>query len=115
MQEHRSNPSIGIYTVFNEGWGQYDTQRLVQEAKALDPSRLWDAASGWIDPQDGTAYPAGGQTTKSGINHPGPWMYHYVGYVRPNSPACISFVSSMPLYEFYIRPDAPACICFCKA
>ncbi|CAL8469103.1 g8644 [Coccomyxa elongata] len=78
VEEHYSNPSIGIYTVFNEGWGQYDTQRIVQEAKALDPSRLWDAASGWIDPQDGTAYPAGGQTAKTGfdwgINHPGPWM-----------------------------------------
>ncbi len=65
LQEHRSTPSIGIYTVFNEGWGQFDTQRLVQEAKALDPSRLWDAASGWIDPQDRTAYPPGGETSTS--------------------------------------------------
>lgn len=93
LQEHYSNPSIGIYTVFNEGWGQFDTQRIVQEAKALDPSRLWDAASGWIDPQDGTAYPAGSQTAKIGdnwgINHPGPWMYHYAGYVRLIAPACM--------------------------
>ncbi|BDA45139.1 probable beta-glucuronidase [Coccomyxa sp. Obi] len=85
VEEHHSNPCIGIYTVFNEGWGQYETQRVVQEAKALDPSRLWDAASGWIDPQDETAYPPGNQTDKSrpdwGINKEGPWVYHYVGYV----------------------------------
>lgn len=79
-QEHYSSPSVGFYTVFNEGWGQFDTQRMVQLGHALDSSRLWDAASGWIDPQDRTAYPPGGD-----INKPGPWFYHYTGYVRPPS------------------------------
>ncbi|KAK9908544.1 hypothetical protein WJX75_009475 [Coccomyxa subellipsoidea] len=59
-----------------EGWGQFDTQRMVQLGHELDSSRLWDAASGWIDPQDRTAYPPGGD-----INKPGPWFYHYTGYV----------------------------------
>ncbi len=72
-----SSPSVGIYTVFNEGWGQFDTQRMVQLGKSFDPSRLWDAASGWIDPQDRTAF--------GDFNNKGPWMYHYKGYVRPLS------------------------------
>lgn len=49
LQEHRSFPSIISYIVFNEGWGQYDTTRVVQLAKSLDPSRLFDGASGWVD------------------------------------------------------------------
>jgi hypothetical protein len=45
-----------MYTVFNEGWGQYDTQRIVKDAKRADPSRLWVAASGWWDPQYGNSH-----------------------------------------------------------
>ncbi|MBR6557339.1 MAG: glycoside hydrolase family 2 [Clostridia bacterium] len=43
-----NHPSVVYYTVFNEGWGQYDTTRVYRELKALDPSRVWDAASGWF-------------------------------------------------------------------
>jgi hypothetical protein len=53
-QEHQSFPSIVQYYTFNEGWGQYDTQRIVQFAHAQDPSRLWGPTSGWVDPQDQT-------------------------------------------------------------
>jgi len=42
-------PSIGMWAPFNEGWGQYDTARITQFVKELDPSRLVDAASGWTD------------------------------------------------------------------
>jgi hypothetical protein len=35
--------------LFNEDWGQYDTERLTQWLKALDPSRLVNNASGWTD------------------------------------------------------------------
>jgi hypothetical protein len=35
--------------LFNEGWGQYDTERLTQWLKTLDPTRLVDNASGWTD------------------------------------------------------------------
>jgi len=44
-----NHPSVIVWILFNEGWGQYDTQRLTQRLKALDPSRLVDAASGWTD------------------------------------------------------------------
>ncbi|MCX7800238.1 MAG: hypothetical protein N2109_07850 [Fimbriimonadales bacterium] len=50
MVEGRFNhPSILMWVVFNEGWGQYDTERLTSFAKSLDPSRLVNNASGWTD------------------------------------------------------------------
>jgi hypothetical protein len=45
----RNHPSIVTWVVFNEGWGQFDTPRLVQHVKELDPSRLVSNASGWTD------------------------------------------------------------------
>jgi beta-galactosidase/beta-glucuronidase len=42
-------PSIVTWVVHNEGWGQYDTQRLAENVKAYDSSRLVNAASGWRD------------------------------------------------------------------
>ena len=44
-----NHPSIVMWVVFNEGWGQYDTVRLTKWAKELDPSRLVNCASGWHD------------------------------------------------------------------
>jgi hypothetical protein len=44
-----NHPSIIVWVLFNEGWGQYDTERLTQWLKGLDPSRLVDNASGWTD------------------------------------------------------------------
>jgi hypothetical protein len=49
VQGHWNHPSIVQWVVFNEGWGQYDTVRLVQWVKEMDPSRLVDNASGWSD------------------------------------------------------------------
>jgi hypothetical protein len=44
-----NHPSIIAWVLFNEGWGQYDTERLTQWIKTLDPSRLVNNASGWTD------------------------------------------------------------------
>jgi beta-galactosidase/beta-glucuronidase len=50
MVEGRWNhPSIVMWVVFNEGWGQYDTPRLTKWVKGLDPSRLVNNASGGHD------------------------------------------------------------------
>ncbi|BDA43732.1 probable beta-glucuronidase [Coccomyxa sp. Obi] len=68
IEEHYSNPSIVQMETFNEGWGQYDTQKVVQFAHSLNPSILWDPASGWVDPQDETA----GYGSR---------YQHYTGYV----------------------------------
>jgi hypothetical protein len=44
-----NHPSIILWVLFNEGWGQYDTERLTQWIKTTDPSRLVSNASGWTD------------------------------------------------------------------
>ena len=43
-----NHPSVIYYTIFNEGWGQYDADRIYKELKALDTTRIWDATSGWF-------------------------------------------------------------------
>ncbi len=48
-----NHPSIIVWVLFNEGWGQFDTERLTQGLKALDPSRLVNNASGWTDMRAG--------------------------------------------------------------
>ena len=47
-----NHPCIVLYTLFNEGWGQHDTQNLYRHFKAMDPSRIWNAASGWFKNSD---------------------------------------------------------------
>jgi autotransporter-associated beta strand protein len=47
IKTHWNSPSIIVWTVFNEGWGQYDTVRVTSDVMALDSSRLINCASGW--------------------------------------------------------------------
>ena len=46
-----NHPSVVQYSVFNEGWGQYDDSRIYDELKAQDNTRLYDTASGWFKPK----------------------------------------------------------------
>jgi len=47
MIDGRANhPSLIVWDIFNEGWGQYDTERLTAWVKELDPTRLVNSASG---------------------------------------------------------------------
>jgi len=48
-----NHPSVVMWIIFNEGWGQYDTPRLVNMVKKIDPSRLVSNASGWSDTRCG--------------------------------------------------------------
>ena len=48
-----NHPSIIVWVLFNEGWGQYDTKPLADWLKERDPSRLVDDASGWTDMRAG--------------------------------------------------------------
>jgi beta-galactosidase/beta-glucuronidase len=48
-----NHPSIVVWVPFNEGWGQFDTIRILNLTKQLDPTRLVDGASG------GNHFPAG--------------------------------------------------------
>ena len=48
--EHLYNcPSIALWTIFNEGWGQFDAMEAARLARSLDPTRYIDHASGWQD------------------------------------------------------------------
>ena len=48
--EHLYNhPCIIAYTIFNEGWGQFDAARITGWMRELDSSRLIDSTSGWFD------------------------------------------------------------------
>jgi len=44
-----NSPSLIVWIPFNEGWGQFDTERVVDKIQKLDPSRLINNASGWFD------------------------------------------------------------------
>lgn len=44
-----NTPSIGLWTIFNEGWGQFDSEHTHKEMLKLDNTRLYDHASGWHD------------------------------------------------------------------
>ena len=51
--EHLFNhPSVVAYTIFNEGWGQFDGDRMYHIAKEIDSTRLYDATSGWFEQND---------------------------------------------------------------
>ncbi len=47
-----NHPCIIAYTIFNEGWGQFESDRLYALAKETDPTRLYDATSGWFAQKD---------------------------------------------------------------
>ena len=44
-----NHPGIVAWTLFNEGWGQFDTAAITAKLKEWDGSRCVDAASGWHD------------------------------------------------------------------
>ena len=41
-------PSVVYYTIFNEGWGQFNSDEMYEKLKAQDPSRIIDSTSGWF-------------------------------------------------------------------
>lgn len=43
-----NHPSIVAYTIFNEGWGQFESDYMYTHVKSLDPTRLADSTSGWF-------------------------------------------------------------------
>lgn len=46
-------PSIAVWVPFNEGWGQFDANRITSMIKEKDPTRPVDHASGWFDQKGG--------------------------------------------------------------
>ena len=44
----RNHPCICYWTIFNEGWGQFDSDKVYPILKALDNTRFIDSTSGWF-------------------------------------------------------------------
>ncbi|MBE5750947.1 MAG: glycoside hydrolase family 2 [Clostridiales bacterium] len=42
-------PCIGLWTIFNEGWGQFDSAHFTEYVRSLDNTRIIDSVSGWHD------------------------------------------------------------------
>ncbi|MEM6843142.1 MAG: sugar-binding domain-containing protein [Bacteroidota bacterium] len=53
IDDFYNHPSIVMWVIFNEGWGQYETARLTEWAQEYDPTRLINPASGWLDVGNG--------------------------------------------------------------
>jgi beta-galactosidase/beta-glucuronidase len=51
-----NSPSIVVWVIHNEGWGQYESKSLGQWVKSIDPSRLVNAVTGWLDMNNGDMY-----------------------------------------------------------
>ncbi len=54
LEHLRNHPSVVYYTIFNEGWGQHNTRAAYERLSEIDPSRIYDTASGWFgrEPSD---------------------------------------------------------------
>ena len=51
--EHLYNhPCVILYTLFNEGWGQFESDEVYKRLSQLDPTRLFDSTSGWFAQQN---------------------------------------------------------------
>lgn len=44
-----NTPSIALWTIFNEGWGQFNSNENYHYLKSLDSTRIIDSTSGWFD------------------------------------------------------------------
>ena len=48
IEQIYNHPSIVAYTIFNEGWGQFESDHMYDYVKSLDSTRLADSTSGWF-------------------------------------------------------------------
>ncbi|MCX6997415.1 MAG: PA14 domain-containing protein [Kiritimatiellaeota bacterium] len=53
MDTLHNHPSIVMWVLFSEGWGQHDTVELVKWMESYDPTRPVNEASGWQDKGSG--------------------------------------------------------------
>ena len=48
VRQLKNHPCICYWTIFNEGWGQFDSETAYRRLKELDSSRFIDTTSGWF-------------------------------------------------------------------
>ncbi len=82
-----NHPSIIAYTIFNEGWGQFDSDRMYDLAKKTDATRLYDATSGWFAQE------------KSDFDS----VHIYFGFSKPKGKDRPVFLSEFGGYSFVVK------------
>ena len=48
VNQLKNHPCICCWTIFNEGWGQFDSDNVCTRFRELDDTRFIDATSGWF-------------------------------------------------------------------
>ena len=48
VRQLQNHPCICYWTIFNEGWGQFDSDNVYEQFRALDDTRFIDSTSGWF-------------------------------------------------------------------
>ena len=48
VNQLKNHPSICYWTIFNEGWGQFDSDAVCEIFRKLDDTRFIDTTSGWF-------------------------------------------------------------------
>ena len=48
VSQLKNHPCILYWTIFNEGWGQFDSESVYMKLKKMDSTRIIDATSGWF-------------------------------------------------------------------
>ncbi len=67
INANRNHPCIVAWVPFNEGWGQFKTNEILDWTRELDPTRLVDGPSGWSDRAGGDMHDM--------HRYPGPGMF----------------------------------------
>jgi beta-galactosidase/beta-glucuronidase len=48
VNQLKNHPCICYWTIFNEGWGQFDSDAVYEQFRQLDDTRFIDSTSGWF-------------------------------------------------------------------
>ena len=48
VKQLKNHPSICLWTIFNEAWGQFDSDNVYEWFRTLDDTRFIDSTSGWF-------------------------------------------------------------------
>jgi len=101
METVGNHPSVIMWVVFNEAWGQHNSERIVRWVMEQDPTRLVDAASVWHDvPELGHIRDIHDYTFFPAV---------VLGLAEPNRAVvlgeCGGFVSAVPPHNWLNRPN----------
>ena len=83
VAQRYNHPSIVLWVVFNEAWGQHQTVEVTNKVMDVDSTRLVTAVSGWIDAEAGHI--------RDHHVYPGPCIVDFA--CNPSVPGRISVVS----------------------